>query len=1081
MEGFWLACDADGRCDVRYATAEPAASPAEARLGGFRRRRAAAKVAAIGGIRSAGEVLEPLLGWHGPGHNGKTLFRPLWRRLQQGWPAFANASMLAAPRVGICGETSVGEGDCARGWWGSWRGADYGVSLRGEEGRRNCLALCRQCARCAFISYSHANDDCSWYAQCPLPLVSGGGASSFVTIAAPWAVPPPLSSPPAMHPYSATSLPGMATRSVAARHGCKPARCAVIEAAAGCDFALGRPGGRRSCSPQVLRRAAPPFLPRLWQWMADCSPGCATSSPPRKSPTDPAADDVEAGGGACRAAAAGVRRRRPLDDPRVHLWAMVSVSQHELLRHWLAHYARLGIDLRRRATLVLQQPRGAEAAAAADATRAVLAEHGVANVSVVGTYTTVLKKQLVNAHLAELPARALLVYADVDEFFEYPCDVVRTLTARDAPVRATCATMVDRLGAGATLAALQPSPAIEEQFSLCAEIRGGVVSTEACLVKITLVAARIGGAPVQFASSHRAVVERPRGQGRLEIGGCYASSSATCLPTGGFAHYQFYEQSVAFQVAKIQTHLDAGDKANARTYRDYATLFDVGTAGGGRRGDAQRGSGGGPAGSRPAFTPLVFDAVMRNRVSCRHWTCPPCEGVASTAIASAATSAPLPTPQKRAADATPHRHSPAKLGSVPSLMRTVRRAAAERRREGNTSALSGPHGGTCEQTDVGGDCESGTLGAWDMRRGSLEQCARRCRACARCAFVSFSATNGDCSWFAQCDLSALTTLPSLPKARGDTYVTMRVRDPATLPPPKADPCVGLHHWPPSSVETATSTVARDTTIYVSASPRPSDGLLPRPEASVFRAVESARAALGLNGSRVVVVFDGVAGRAVSAEQQAEMGRHLARKVHRTRREAARQANVDVVSFDGWVHQANALRCAMRLVPRTRLVFSIQEDTAVGGPPIDTRLIHSMLSAPPSPPSGGADGEQVFYVKFAWFADCTDEHGQPLHALEPCTPHPATPLLHRIGEWSDRPHFATRDAYESRVFPLVQPTAKVSPEQVFIRRARRPTGLWVYGRRGDMLHDLHERPPGGSSYDVYAYHKSEYRNGVTVRR
>ena len=171
---------------------------------------------------------------------------------------------------------------------------------------------------------------------------------------------------------------------------------------------------------------------------------------------------------------------------------------------------------------------------------------------------------------------------------------------------------------------------------------------------------------------------------------------------------------------------------------------------------------------------------------------------------------------------------------------------------------------------------------------------------------------------------------------------------------------------------------------------------------------------------------------------------------------------------------------MRLVPRTRLVFSIQEDTAVGGPPIDARLIHRMLTAPPSPPSRGADGEHVFYVKFSWFSDCADERGQPLHALEPCTPHPATPLLHRIGEWSDRPHFATRDAYESRVFPLVQPMAKVSPEQVFIRRARRPTGLWVYGRRGDMLHDLHERAPGGSSYDVYAYHKSEYRNGVTVR-
>ncbi len=167
LEGFSLACDADRRCDVRYAATELKAAPADARRGRFRRRRyAAAKVDGSGGTRGGGEVLEPLLGWHGPGHNGKTLFRPLWRRLQHGWPAFANASVLAAPRVGICGETSVGEGDCARGWWGSWRGADYGISLRGDEGRRNCLALCRQCARCAFISYSHANDDCSWYAAC---------------------------------------------------------------------------------------------------------------------------------------------------------------------------------------------------------------------------------------------------------------------------------------------------------------------------------------------------------------------------------------------------------------------------------------------------------------------------------------------------------------------------------------------------------------------------------------------------------------------------------------------------------------------------------------------------------------------------------------------------------------------------------------------------------------------------------------------------------------------------------------------------------------------------------------------------
>ena len=114
-------------------------------------------------------------------------------------------------------------------------------------------------------------------------------------------------------------------------------------------------------------------------------------------------------------------------------------------------------------------------------------------------YTSGYKKQLVNAHLASLPADALLVYPDVDEFFEYPCDVLATLaTGRH---HATCATMVDRLGSGAVLAPLRPSPAIEQQFTLCAEVRGGVLSREACLLKITLLPARIRGAVPRFATS----------------------------------------------------------------------------------------------------------------------------------------------------------------------------------------------------------------------------------------------------------------------------------------------------------------------------------------------------------------------------------------------------------------------------------------------------------------------------------------------------------------------------------------------------------------------------------------------------
>ena len=94
-------------------------------------------------------------------------------------------------------------------------------------------------------------------------------------------------------------------------------------------------------------------------------------------------------------------------------------------------------------------------------------------------------------------------------------------------------------------------------------------------------------------------------------------------------------------------------------------------------------------------------------------------------------------------------------------------------------------------------------------------------------------------------------------------------------------------------------------------------------------------------------------------------------------------------------------------------------------------------------------------------DCADEAGNVRDEYSPCTPHPeaaaggAAARLQRVGFWSDRPHFATRRAYDERVFPLVQPTARVAPEQVFIRRVKRDTGLWVYGERGKMRHDLHE--------------------------
>ena len=140
---------------------------------------------------------------------------------------------------------------------------------------------------------------------------------------------------------------------------------------------------------------------------------------------------------------------------------------------------------------------------------------------------------------------------------------------------------------------------------MCAEVRGGLLSRGACLLKITLLPARVRGVMPQFASSHRATVALPSGR-TLTIGGCEPLGEA-CRLTGGFAHYQFFAQSVGFQLGKIKTHLEAGDRSNAKVYQEFASLFS-------------RDAGG----ALHSFDALTFDQVVRHSVSCRHWVCPEC-------------------------------------------------------------------------------------------------------------------------------------------------------------------------------------------------------------------------------------------------------------------------------------------------------------------------------------------------------------------------------------------------------------------------------------------------------------------------
>ena len=95
---------------------------------------------------------------------------------------------------GHCGETEFGDSDCQSDDFGAWR-----ISSPLVNGTLlGCMARCACCEQCRYISYSPADDDCSWYRECgrltrqpggPVfvrgPNVGGGGARGTVSVQLP--------------------------------------------------------------------------------------------------------------------------------------------------------------------------------------------------------------------------------------------------------------------------------------------------------------------------------------------------------------------------------------------------------------------------------------------------------------------------------------------------------------------------------------------------------------------------------------------------------------------------------------------------------------------------------------------------------------------------------------------------------------------------------------------------------------------------------------------------------------------------------------------------------------------------------
>lgn len=133
--------------------------------------------------------------------------------------------------------------------------------------------------------------------------------------------------------------------------------------------------------------------------------------------------------------------------------------------------------------------------------------------------------------------------------------------------------------------------------------------------------------------------------------------------------------------------------------------------------------------------------------------------------------------------------------------------------------------------------------------------------------------------------------------------------------------------------------SRSVTIFVSSSPRPYDAGGENAE-RVLAALRSVRVHAGLSTSRALIAFDGLGGKPGATT---DMRRKYASKITRVV-QGASALSADVLVHEGWQHQANSLRCAMRTMPRTPLVFVIQDDAQLAAP-VDVRACRGSQVVP----------------------------------------------------------------------------------------------------------------------------------------
>ena len=159
--------------------------------------------------------------------------------------------------------------------------------------------------------------------------------------------------------------------------------------------------------------------------------------------------------------------------PRLYLFSFILADDSAMLLHFLRHYHRLGVWPSH--TSVAIRARRSASQAATNATLQVLRQAGVpdSNVRMVlAPPSDAVKIQLTNEHLARLGSADWSIYADVDELFDYPCELQGAVRRNKY---CFAGAMWDQLAADGNITEMAASPDLAEQYPLQCRIRATMV------------------------------------------------------------------------------------------------------------------------------------------------------------------------------------------------------------------------------------------------------------------------------------------------------------------------------------------------------------------------------------------------------------------------------------------------------------------------------------------------------------------------------------------------------------------------------------------------------------------------------